>query len=121
MGGYYTRADRPLPAEYDHPGTVRRLAALDETAAETGTNRNRVVPAWLAGGNPAATPVVGVSTVEQLDEAIAGVSCELTAEQRERPDSAVRAVPTRASGPGARRPRAARRHEAAAGRSVRGP
>jgi aryl-alcohol dehydrogenase-like predicted oxidoreductase len=89
LSGRYTRADKPLPAEYDHPGAHRRLAALDEIAAETGTNRNRVVLAWLTGGRPAATPVVGVSTIEQLDEAIAGVALELTAEQRERLDSAV--------------------------------
>jgi aryl-alcohol dehydrogenase-like predicted oxidoreductase len=61
---------------------------LDTISAETGTNRNRVVLAWLTGGNPAATPIVGVSTVEQLDEAVAGVSLELTADQRERLDSA---------------------------------
>ncbi|GAA2109913.1 aldo/keto reductase [Actinomadura alba] len=89
LSGRYTRADKPLPAEYDHPGTARRLAVLDEIAAETGTNRNRVVLAWLTGGNPAVTPIVGVSTVEQLDEAVAGVSLELTAEQRGRLDSAV--------------------------------
>ncbi|MGD6741360.1 aldo/keto reductase [Streptomyces sp. BH106] len=89
LSGGYTRADKPLPQEYDHPGTVRRLAVLDEVAAETGTNRNRVVLAWLTGGNPAATPIVGVSSVEQLDEAFAGVALELTAHQRERLDSAV--------------------------------
>lgn len=88
LSGRYTRADRPLPAEYDHPGTASRLAVLDEVAEETGTNRNRVVLAWLAGGHPAATPIVGVSTVEQLDEAMAGVALELTAEQRARLDAA---------------------------------
>jgi aryl-alcohol dehydrogenase-like predicted oxidoreductase len=88
LSGRYTRADKPLPTEYDHPGTDRRLAVLDEIAAETGTNRNRVVLAWLTGGDPAITPIVGVSTAEQLDEAVAGVSLELTAEQRERLDSA---------------------------------
>ncbi|WBB61756.1 aldo/keto reductase [Streptomyces sp. WMMC500] len=88
LSGRYTRADRPLPAEYDHPGTDRRLAVLDAVAAETGTDRNRVVLAWLTGGNPAATAVVGVSTVEQVDEAIAGTSLKLTAEQRERLNSA---------------------------------
>ncbi|MFF3494595.1 aldo/keto reductase [Streptomyces sp. NPDC002795] len=89
LSGGYTRADKPLPQEYDHPGTARRLAALDEIAAETGTNRNRVVLAWLTGGHPAATPIVGVSSVEQLDEAVAGVALELTADQRGRLDSAV--------------------------------
>ncbi|SHN36807.1 Predicted oxidoreductase [Actinacidiphila paucisporea] len=89
LSGGYTRADKPLPAQYEHPGTRRRLAALDETAAETGTDRNGVVLAWLAGGTPAATPIVGVSTVGQLDEAMAGIALELTAEQRERLDRAV--------------------------------
>lgn len=88
LSGGYTRTDKPLPPEYDHPGTERRLAVLDEIAAETGTNRNRVVLAWLAGGNPAAMPIVGVSTVGQLDEAVAGVSLDLTVEQRRRLDSA---------------------------------
>jgi aryl-alcohol dehydrogenase-like predicted oxidoreductase len=86
LSGRYTRTDKALPAEYDHLGTTRRLAVLDEIAAETGTNRNRVVLAWLT---EVATPIVGVSTVEQLDEALAGVSLELTAEQRARLDSAV--------------------------------
>jgi aryl-alcohol dehydrogenase-like predicted oxidoreductase len=88
LSGRYTRADRPLPEEYDHPGTTRRLAVLDEVAAETGTNRNQVVLAWLAGGRPSATPIVGVSTAAQLDEAFAGVALTLTVDQRERLDAA---------------------------------
>jgi aryl-alcohol dehydrogenase-like predicted oxidoreductase len=88
LSGRYTRTDKQLPAEYDHLGTTRRLAVLDEIAAETGTNRNRVVLAWLTGGHPAVTPIVGVSTVEQLDEAFAGVTLRLTSEQRDRLDSA---------------------------------
>ncbi|GIG92153.1 aldo/keto reductase [Plantactinospora endophytica] len=88
LGGGYTRADKPLPPEYAHPGTDRRLAVLDEVAAETGTTRNHVVLAWLTGGSPAAVPIVGVSTVAQLREALAGVALVLTAEQRERLDSA---------------------------------
>jgi aryl-alcohol dehydrogenase-like predicted oxidoreductase len=89
LSGRYTRADKPILAEYDHSGTTRRLAALDEIAGETGTNRNRVVLAWLTGAHPAATPIVGVSTVEQLDEAIAGVALELTPTQRERLNAAM--------------------------------
>jgi aryl-alcohol dehydrogenase-like predicted oxidoreductase len=89
LSGAYTRSDKPLAAEYDHPGTTRRLAALDEVVAETGTDRNQVVLAWLTGGTPAVTPVVGVSTVSQLDEAMAGAALELTADQRARLDAAV--------------------------------
>jgi aryl-alcohol dehydrogenase-like predicted oxidoreductase len=89
LSGGYTRADKPLAEGYDHPGTTRRLAVLDEVVAETGTDRNQVVLAWLSGGHPAVVPVVGVSSVEQLEEAIAGVALTLTAAQRERLDAAV--------------------------------
>ncbi|MEV1117830.1 aldo/keto reductase [Actinosynnema sp. NPDC049800] len=88
LSGRYTRTDKPLPAEYDHPGTTDRLAVLDEIAAETGTNRNQVVLAWLTGGGTDVTPIVGVSAVEQLDDAFAGVSLELTGDQRRRLDAA---------------------------------
>ncbi|WP_133909468.1 aldo/keto reductase [Actinophytocola oryzae] len=89
LSGSYTRTDKPLAPEYDHEGTKRRLAALDEVAAELGTNRNRVVLAWLTGADPVVTPIVGVSTVAQLDEAMAGAALPLTAGQRERLDAAV--------------------------------
>jgi aryl-alcohol dehydrogenase-like predicted oxidoreductase len=82
--GAYVRPDRPLPEAYDHPGTSRRLAVLDEVAAELGATRNQVVLAWLTGGRPAITPIVGVSSVDQLDEAMAGSALALTADQRRR-------------------------------------
>jgi aryl-alcohol dehydrogenase-like predicted oxidoreductase len=89
LSGAYTRADKPLAAEYDHPGTARRLAVLDEVVAETGVDRNQVVLAWLAGGTPVVVPVVGVSSVAQLDEVVAGVSFELSDSQRARLDAVV--------------------------------
>lgn len=89
LSGAYTRPDRPLPDTYDHPGTARRLAVLDEVADEIGVSRNQVVLAWLTGGTPAVTPIVGVSTADQLEEAFAGVSLRLTNDQRTRLDAAV--------------------------------
>lgn len=86
--GSYVRADRPFPEAYDHPGTRRRLAVLDEVAAELGATRNQVVLAWLSGGRPVITPIVGCSSIGQLDEALAGVSLVLTAGQRRRLDAA---------------------------------
>jgi aryl-alcohol dehydrogenase-like predicted oxidoreductase len=84
VNGSYTRPDRPLPEAYDHPGTTRRLAVLADVAGEIGATRNQVVLAWLLGGNPAVAPIVGVSTQEQLDEAMAARDVELTDEQRRR-------------------------------------
>ncbi|WP_405147535.1 aldo/keto reductase [Sphaerisporangium sp. NBC_01403] len=86
LNGAYVREDRPLIEAYDHPGTTRRLAVLAEVAAELGITRNQVVLAWLTGGNPSVTPIVGVSDAGQLDEAVAGVALTLPSEQRRRLD-----------------------------------
>ncbi|MEU5862403.1 aldo/keto reductase [Nonomuraea sp. NPDC047529] len=78
MSGAYTRADRPMPEIYDHPGTARRLAVLREVAGELGATPNQVVLAWLmADGH---VPVVGVSTTAQLDEVVGAADVKLDAE-----------------------------------------
>jgi aryl-alcohol dehydrogenase-like predicted oxidoreductase len=89
LNGSYTRAERPLPEIYEHPGTTRRLAVLGEVARELGATRNQVVLAWLLGGEPAISPIVGVSTAEQIDEALAATTLRLSAEQRRRMDDAL--------------------------------
>jgi aryl-alcohol dehydrogenase-like predicted oxidoreductase len=85
--GAYTRPDKPLPEHYDHLGTTRRLAVLNEVAAELGATPNQVVLAWLLGGDPPIVPVVGFSSVEQLDECLAGVDLVLDDEIRRRLDA----------------------------------
>jgi aryl-alcohol dehydrogenase-like predicted oxidoreductase len=87
LKGAYTHPDR-FEEAYDHPGTTRRLAALDSVAAELGATRNQVVLGWLIGGSPAITPIIGVSTVAQLDEAMAGARLTLSDDQRRRLDAA---------------------------------
>ncbi|MEU1786339.1 aldo/keto reductase [Streptomyces sparsogenes] len=82
LNGSYGRPDRPLPDAYDHPGTSRRLAVLDTVAGDLGVSRNQVVLAWLIGGQPAITPIVGVSDEQQLDEALAGARLRLPDEHR---------------------------------------
>jgi aryl-alcohol dehydrogenase-like predicted oxidoreductase len=88
LSGSYTRPERPLPEIYEHPGTARRLAVLGEVAGELGATRNQVVLAWLLGGDPPVSPIVGVSTSEQLDEALAAQNLGLSDEQRHRMDEA---------------------------------
>jgi aryl-alcohol dehydrogenase-like predicted oxidoreductase len=84
LNGALTRSDRPLPEAYDHPCTTRRLAILGDVADELGVTRNQVVLAWLRGGNPPIAPIVGVSTLAQLDEALDEVT--LSDEQLRRLD-----------------------------------
>ncbi|GAA3563905.1 aldo/keto reductase [Nonomuraea rosea] len=85
MFGAYTREDRPIPASYDHPGTARRLAVLREVASELGATPNQVVLAWLMADG--VLPIVGVSTMAQLEEAIGAADLKLDAELRTRLDS----------------------------------
>ena len=89
INGSYVRPDRPFPEPYDHPGTARRLATLAEVAKETGATANQVVLSWLMGGVPAVSPILGVSTLAQLDECMAARDVVLDDEQRARLDAAV--------------------------------
>ncbi|KKJ93409.1 aldo/keto reductase [Micromonospora sp. HK10] len=87
LKGAYAKPER-LGAGYDGPGTPARLAALRAVAAETGATPNQVVLAWLLGGEVPAIPLVGFSSVAQLEESLAAVELELTGEQRARLDAA---------------------------------
>jgi aryl-alcohol dehydrogenase-like predicted oxidoreductase len=89
-GGYVRqdKLDAPEFAEFDHPGTPARLAALRDVAKDTGATVNQVVLAWLIGGELPVIPLVGASSVAQLEESLAAVDLELTAEQRARLDAA---------------------------------
>ncbi len=86
--GSYDRQDRPFPAEYDHPGTTRRLSVLSELATELGATRGQVVLAWLLASRPAIRPIVGVSSRAQLDEALAATELELDPGRLQRLDEA---------------------------------
>ena len=79
--GHYDRDDRPLSVEYQHIGNERRRAALTAVAEARGLRPGQVVLAWLASRRPQLTPIVGVSTVEQLELAVAGVTTRITEEE----------------------------------------
>jgi aryl-alcohol dehydrogenase-like predicted oxidoreductase len=82
LNGAYTNPDKPLGADYDHPGTPARLKALSQVAEQTGATVNQVVLAWLIGGEIPVIPLVGASSVAQLEESLGAVDLELTEEQR---------------------------------------
>jgi aryl-alcohol dehydrogenase-like predicted oxidoreductase len=88
LNGAYARRDKERDRAYDHPGTRVRLEALDQVARETGATANQVVLAWLIGGELPVVPLIGASSVAQLDESLAAVDLELSAEQRQLLDGA---------------------------------
>jgi aryl-alcohol dehydrogenase-like predicted oxidoreductase len=84
--GSYDRNDRPFPAAYGHPGTSARLEVLNAVAAELGLARSQVVLAWLLHRSPQVRPIVGVSSLEQLDSALAAAQVRLDPETSARLD-----------------------------------
>ncbi|MGD0067554.1 MAG: aldo/keto reductase [Streptosporangiaceae bacterium] len=88
-GGYVRqdKLDAAEFAEFDHPGTPARLAVLREVARDAGATVNQVVLAWLIGAQVPVIPLVGASSVAQLDESLAAVDLELTVPQRTRLDA----------------------------------
>ncbi|GAB2848516.1 aldo/keto reductase [Streptomyces deserti] len=86
LKGAYTRPGR-LPSDFDHPGTPARLEVLREVARETGATVNQVVLAWQIGADLPIIPLVGASSVAQLEESLAAVDLDLSAEQRARLDA----------------------------------
>jgi aryl-alcohol dehydrogenase-like predicted oxidoreductase len=88
LSGAYSRDDRPLPEQYDHPDSHRRLAVLADVAAETGATPNQIVLAWLMRGDPPVLPIIGVSSVRQLDECVGALDLDLDLELMRRLNSA---------------------------------
>ena len=88
LKGGYVHEGRLAAAEFGHPGTPARLAALHEVAKDAGATVNQVVLAWLIGAEVPMIPLVGASSTTQLDESLAAVDLELTLEQRARLDAA---------------------------------
>src|SRR5262249_8219513 len=88
LNGAYTRPDKELDRGYDHPGTRARLQALGQVVKETGATANQVVLAWLIGGELPVVPLIGASSVAQLEESLAAVDLQLSADQRQLLDAA---------------------------------
>ncbi|ATE56425.1 aldo/keto reductase [Actinosynnema pretiosum] len=79
-------AGRPLREENRHVGNERRLAVLGEVADELGLTRNQVVLGWVMAQG--VVPVVGVSSVAQVDEALGAADLVLPEEVLARLDAA---------------------------------
>lgn len=88
MTGFYNRPGSHIPPSYDHPGTHRRLRALREVADETGATPGQVVLAWMIGSYPVVRPIVGVSSVQQLESAVFAAGLQLSQTQMKKLDSA---------------------------------
>jgi aryl-alcohol dehydrogenase-like predicted oxidoreductase len=88
LGGAYTRPDRPIPPHYAGPDADERLRALSDVSAQTGATRSQVIIAWMRQSDPPVLPIIAGSCIGQLEENIAALQLQLTAEQMRRLDTA---------------------------------
>ncbi|HTJ70377.1 MAG TPA: aldo/keto reductase [Actinospica sp.] len=68
--GAFVRDDRPVAHQYQSKENEIRIRELKYVAAQAGVTPNQLALAWLLRGAPAVIPVLGVSSVAQLDEAL---------------------------------------------------
>ncbi|MGW8565936.1 aldo/keto reductase [Isoptericola sp. NPDC055881] len=87
MQGALVRDDKPLWDGFDHPTTHERLRVLREVAAELGATPNQVVLAWLLGGDVPVVPIVGASSLAQLEEILGAADLDLDDDARARLDA----------------------------------
>ena len=71
-----------------HASNRERVRALHDVATEIGATPNQVALAWLLGAEVPVIPVVGISSVAQLEEALAASELVLDADVRARLDTA---------------------------------
>jgi aryl-alcohol dehydrogenase-like predicted oxidoreductase len=64
------------------------LAAMDAVAAETGASLASIALAWLAAQPAVTAPIASATSLQQLDELIAGMNLTLTPDQLARLDEA---------------------------------
>jgi aryl-alcohol dehydrogenase-like predicted oxidoreductase len=78
LAGAYTRSDRRSALEdYMTPESEPRLARLNQMAVELGISPNTLILAWLLHSNPQVLPVIGASSIEQLEENLAASDVSL--------------------------------------------
>lgn len=77
--GAFVRDDRPIAHQYRSPQNEARIRELRHVAAQAGVTPNQLALAWLLRGTPAVIPILGVSEVAQLDEALGAYDVPLQA------------------------------------------
>ncbi|MBR7833316.1 aldo/keto reductase [Actinospica durhamensis] len=77
--GSFVRDDRPVVHQYQGPQNAARIRELRHVAAQAGVTPNQLALAWLLRGTLAVIPVLGVTSVAQLDEALGAYDVPLQA------------------------------------------
>ncbi|AGN02429.1 aldo/keto reductase [Salinarchaeum sp. Harcht-Bsk1] len=84
LQGCYGRDDRPIPDGYVRSENRQKLRVLEDIAEEKGVNGNTVALAWLLDRDQPTVPVLGVSTLDQLEQNLAAADLTFTDAERHR-------------------------------------
>jgi aryl-alcohol dehydrogenase-like predicted oxidoreductase len=84
LSGAYTRAERPLGAQYQSDDNQDRLLALRRVAEECGANLNQVILAWMLQSDPVVLPIFSASSPEQMQEDLDALNIQLSEDQMNR-------------------------------------
>jgi aryl-alcohol dehydrogenase-like predicted oxidoreductase len=81
LSGAYTRPERSIGAQYLGPDADARLAALHTVAAAHNVSPNQVILAWMIGGDPVIVPVMAAGSEAQMEENLAALDLQLSADE----------------------------------------
>jgi aryl-alcohol dehydrogenase-like predicted oxidoreductase len=87
LNGAYTRSERSLDG-YGGPDNLARLAILHAVAEDLQVTPNQVVIAWMLNSVLPVIPIIGASTLRQLEENLQATVVQLTDEHVQRLNSA---------------------------------
>ena len=66
---------------YDQPGDQEVIDAVRKVAAQRGISPAQIALAWLLSKPAVAAPIIGATKMEHLDDAVAALSVELSAQE----------------------------------------
>jgi len=82
-GAVASRPDKKLNKRYAGEDIEARLALLNEVSREMGVSATQLTLAWMRHHEATVIPLIGVSTVAQLNEALDALGLDLDAETME--------------------------------------
>ena len=79
-----SRSDRLATQRFDEAKDRPIVERVGEVAQDQGASRAQVAMAWVLANPVVAAPIVGVTKMSHLEEAVAALEVELTAEEKRR-------------------------------------
>ncbi|MCU4751268.1 aldo/keto reductase [Halobacteria archaeon AArc-curdl1] len=87
LQGAYGRDDRPISEGYVRSENRLKMEVTEDLAERKGVDGNAVALAWMLARDQFTVPIIGCSTVEQLEANLEAAAIDFTDAERERLDA----------------------------------